>query len=353
MANQGIRTMPQRSPLIGSDDELDRVMSTPSSATVKLMRELEGDLIILGVGGKMGPTLARLARRAIDEARVKKRVIGVSRFSDSGVRERLEEHGVQTIACDLLDPDAVYGLPDAPNVISMAGMKFGSTGNMPTTWAINAYLPSLVCRKFSRSRIVIFSTGNVYPFTAADEGGASEDAPVSPVGEYGMACLGRERIYEYFCREHHIPMAILRLCYAIDLRYGVLLDLAQRVEARQPIDLTMGYVNIIWQGDANDWALRSLAHCESPPLIWNMTGKEVLSVRGLAMRLGERLGITPRFRGKEGSTALLGDARRMHNALGSPAIDVEQMLNWTAHWMKIGGATLGKPTHFESRGGPF
>ena len=317
------------------------------------MTALEGDILILGVGGKMGPTLAKQAKHAIALARIPKRVIGVSRFSTPGVREDLHEAGIETIAVDLLSEDGLQNLPNVQNVILMAGRKFGSTDNESLTWAMNSYMPGRLADKYKNSRLVIFSTGNVYPLTPVSHGGATECLPPAPTGEYAQSCLSRERICTYFSSQFGTPMAILRLNYAIDLRYGILLDIAEKVYTEQPIPLEMGNVNVIWQRDANAVALRAFAHCQSPPLILNVTGPETVSVRYLAGRFGALFNKPPRFEGEEAETALLSNASRCHQLFGYPRVSLEQMIEWTAEWVRIDGTTLRKPTHFEVRDGKF
>ncbi|MCG3158614.1 MAG: hypothetical protein DKINENOH_05258 [bacterium] len=333
--------------------ELEDVMTTPSAALLAALRELPGDLLILGASGKMGPSLARLAQRASDQAGVRKRVIGVARFSNAAARTALEQAGIETLSCDLLDPQAIQQLPEIENVMYMIGMKFGTTGREAETWAVNAYIPAVVAQKFKRSRIVLFSTGNVYPLTPVKFGGSSEGDATGPLGEYAQSALARERIFEYFCRQNGTPGVILRLNYAIDLRYGVLLDVAQRVFSGQTIDLSMGHANVIWQGDANAAALRCFAHAQTPPLVLNLTGPETVSIRRLAERFGELLGRTPVFVNEESETALLSDAGRLFDLFGYPTISLEQMIAWVAQWVKNAGPTLNKPTHFETRTGRF
>jgi nucleoside-diphosphate-sugar epimerase len=332
---------------------LEELLSEPSPAAIDAMRRLDGDLVVLGVAGKMGPTLARMARRALDSAGVSSRVIGVSRFASAGQQAALEQHGVETIRCDLLDEDALARLPDAPNVIFMAGRKFGSTGDESLTWAMNAHLPALVCRRYRTSRIVAFSTGNVYGFSPSGRGGSREEDPPDPVGEYAMSCLGRERLFEYFSRAHGTPVAILRLNYAVELRYGVLVDLARRVFRREPIDVTMGYFNAIWQGDANAMALVALTHTSTPPLIVNVAGVEELSVRATCVELARLLNTDVSFTGRETADALLSNGSRGWTLLGTPRVDAARLIVWTAEWVQRGGDSLDKPTHFESRTGRF
>src|SRR5271169_1128388 len=339
--------------MISSEQQLEDLLSEPSPADARAMEVMEGDLIILGVAGKMGPSLARRARRACDLGGVKKRIIGVARFSEPAVREGLEAAGIQTLSADLLAPGALASLPDAPNVLHMAARKFGSTGAEHLTWAMNTLLPALVAERYPGARIVAFSTGNVYPLVLAAEGGATEDLCPAPVGEYAQSALGRERIFEFFSRRNQTPMVMLRLNYAIDLRYGVLLDIGQKVFERRPVDVTMGHVNMIWQGDANSIALRSFKLCQSPPGVLNVTGTEIVPVRWIAQQFGNRFGIEPVLQGTEADTALLSNAARCHRLFGRPAVKVDQMIEWVAEWIRMGGATHAKPTHFETRDGRF
>jgi nucleoside-diphosphate-sugar epimerase len=339
--------------IITTEQQLEDLLSQPCDADARAMAALEGDLLILGVSGKMGPSLARRARRACELAGVKKRIIGVSRFSSPAAREFLEASGVETIAADLLDADALAALPDVQNVIFMTGRKFGSTGSEHLTWAMNAFQPGMAAERFRQSRIVAFSSGNVYPLTPVLQGGATESTPPAPVGEYAQSALGRERMLEYFSSRHSTLMTILRLNYAIDLRYGVLLDVGQKVFERRTVDLRMGHANVIWQGDANSVCLRSFELCQSPPAILNVTGPEIVSIRWLARRFAERFGIEPVFAGEESDTALLNNAARCHRLFGYPTVTIEQMIEWVADWIGLGGATLNKPTHFETRDGRF
>ncbi len=338
---------------ITTDAELEEVLSRPSDADAAAIAKIEGDLLILGVGGKMGPSLARRAWRAAEKAGVRKRIIAVARFSDKSLRENLNANGIETISSDLLGPGALAKLPDIPNVIFMAARKFGTTGAEDLTWAMNTFLPGLVAERYRDARIVAFSTGNVYPLRLAKEGGAVESTPVAPASEYAQSALGRERMFEYGSRQWHTPVAILRLNYAIDLRYGVLLDIGTAVFERRPVDLRMALVNVIWQGDANSVCLRSFAHCQSPPLILNLTGPETLKVRSIAEEFGRRFGVQPTFSSEEMPTALLSNADKCHQLFGSPSISVPEMLDWTAAWISAGGSRLNKPTHFQVRDGKF
>lgn len=333
--------------------ELEERLSRPCDADVAAMAGLDGDLLILGAGGKMGPSLARRARRAADQAGSGKRVVAVARFSEASLFSQLSAEGIETIACDLLEPGGLAKLPDIPNVIFMAARKFGTTGAEHLTWAMNTYLPGLVAEWYRRSRIVAFSTGNVYPLRSLSEGGATESTPVGPVGEYAQSALGRERMFEYGSQRWGTLVAILRLNYAIDLRYGVLLEIGQAVFERRPVDLRMPRVNVIWQGDANSWCLRSFAHCQSPPFVLNITGPETLSVREVAMEFSGYFGIEPEFIGEPGPTALLNNAARALSLYGEPAVGPAEMIEWTAHWIQQGGAVLNKPTHFQARDGNF
>ncbi|KRE69494.1 NAD-dependent epimerase/dehydratase family protein [Paenibacillus sp. Soil750] len=334
-------------------EDLDKVMSTPSPALIQFMQELEGDIMLLGVGGKMGPSLARLAMNAIRAAGVDKKVYGVSRFSESGLQEELHSFGVETIACDLLNDEALQALPDVPNVIYMAGTKFGTTGKEHFTWVMNAYLPGRVAEKYSKSRIVVFSTGNVYPFTPVAYGGAHEAISPAPIGEYGQSCLGRERMFEHYSHKNGTPVLIYRLNYAIDLRYGVLLEIAKSLKEGRAIDLSMGHFNCIWQGDANEIAIRSLLATQSPANFLNVTGPETVSVKYAAQQLGQRLGIEPIFKGQESETALLSNAAKSMQLFGYPRVSLLQMLDWVAEWIEHGGSMINKPTHFQEREGKF
>jgi nucleoside-diphosphate-sugar epimerase len=336
-----------------TEADLEELLSRPSEADKQAMSDLDGDLLVLGVAGKMGPSLAIRARRAADEAGVKMRVIGVSRFSSEDNRRLLEKHGVETISADLLDEDALSRLPDAPNVLSMASRKFGSTGDEALTWAMNAYLPARIAGRFKQSRIVTFSSGNVYALSPVAEGGSTEQSPLEPVGEYAMSAVARERLLEHASKTNRTPVAILRLNYAVEMRYGVLLDIGTRVFERQPINLEMGNANVIWQGDANSIALRSFAHAAVPPFVLNLTGPETLSVRWIAQRFGKLMGVEPQFEGEEGRTALLNNASRCFRLFGYPTVSVDELIEWTAQWVGRGGRTLNKPTHFEARDGRF
>ncbi|WP_181346955.1 NAD(P)-dependent oxidoreductase [Thalassobacillus sp. CUG 92003] len=333
--------------------ELENFMTRPSNELKRDLAKLDGDIMVLGVGGKMGPTLMRMIKRALDEIGSDKRVIGVSRFSKGNLEKELQGYGMETIAADLLDDQALHSLPEVKNVIYMAGNKFGTVGNEHFTWAMNTYLPGRVAEKFKDSRIVSFSTGNVYPLTRISSSNCSEDTPVNPVGEYAQSCLGRERIFTYFSHKNNTPMLMFRLNYAIDLRYGVLLELAKQVNEGEAIDLTMGNVNVIWQGDANEYAVRSLLHCDSPPEILNITGPETLSVRWVAEEFAKRFNKKALFINEEDSKALLSNASKAHRFFGYPKVSVQEMINMIAVWVQSEGLTFNKPTHFQEREGAF
>ncbi|HET6883220.1 MAG TPA: NAD(P)-dependent oxidoreductase [Pirellulales bacterium] len=332
--------------------QLDELLSRPTRRVIDTLARLPGGVIVLGVSGKMGKSLARMVRRAGEMSGAPRRVIGVARFAEGG-EDRLQKHGIETVRCDLLDEKQVRGLPDAENVIFMAGRKFGSTGDEPTTWAMNAWLPAIVCRRYRQSRMVVFSTGNVYGLVPADGGGSRETHAPQPVGEYAMSCLARERLFGYFSDQCAIPIATVRLNYACDLRYGVLVDLAHQILRGEPVDLGMGYFNTIWQRDANAQALMALAHAATPPWTVNVTGTERLSVKQVSERLAELLDAPVRFVGEEAPTALLSDSSLAVEQFGAPSMPAEQLIDWVAHWIRRGGRTLGKPTHFESRTGKY
>jgi nucleoside-diphosphate-sugar epimerase len=347
-----------REPLVWPDavrdeDELEELLSRPSAADAELFAALPGDVVVLGAGGKMGPSLVRRVKRAADAAGVPRRVTAVSRFSSAAVAESLREDGVAVVSCDLLDPAAVDALPDAPNVLFLAGMKFGATADPGLTWALNTVVPALVARRYRESRTVVFSTGNVYPLVDPDSGGCTEADATGPVGEYAQSCLGRERIFEHYSREHGTPCLLFRLFYAVDLRYGTLVDVARRVHEDEPVDLDVPCVNAVWQGDALSYAIRSLALCDSPPRPLNVTGEHVIPVRGAAAHFGRLFGKEPHFSGEEGPLALLGDARECHRLLGAPEISTDRLVAWVADWVARGGRSLGKPTGFEKSDGRF
>jgi nucleoside-diphosphate-sugar epimerase len=337
--------------------QLEEALSQPSQADIDFMNRLRGDVMVLGAGGKMGPSLAKLARRATVEAGVSREVFAVSRFSSQPARDDLEAAGVRTLSCDLMKPGALAALPDCANVLYLAGRKFGSSGRPDLTWATNAVLPAWVAQRFKGSRIVAFSTGNIYPFRPVlDSGntrGSLETDDPGPVGEYAQSCLARERVFEYFSRENGTPCVLFRLNYAVDLRYGVLADIARKVRANLAVDLTVPTFNVIWQRDANSYALRALELCASPPRVLNVTGAESLFVRDVAEYFGARFGQSCRFSSTEGQAALLSDASLCFTLLGPPTVTSEMLLELQSNWIAIGGATIDKPTHFEVSDGRF
>lgn len=335
-----------------NEAQLEDALSEPTPQLIETLARHPGDIVLLGAAGKMGPSLARMARRASGASGTNRRIIAVSRFS-SGGEGAFTAHGVETIRCDLLNESEAAALPDAPNVVYMPGRKFGSTGDESTTWAINCYLPSIVCKKYAKSRIVAFSTGNVYPFTPPATGGPTEDTPLAPVGEYGMSAMGRERMFGYFSRTLRVPVAIIRLNYAVDLRYGVLVDIARKVRGGEPVDLAMGYFNTIWQSDANAMTLRAFDHCEVPPRAFNVTGPSVVSVRTVCEQFGKRFGVRPQFTGTESETALISNSAHGIATLGPLRVSLDELVAWVADWLLRGGRLPAKPTHFEARDGKF
>ncbi len=325
----------------------------PTEALVNDIKKISGDIAILGVGGKMGPDMARLAIAAIQQAGIDKKVYGVARFSEAGLQQELEEAGVITIKANLLDDTAWAHMPDVPNILYLAGTKFGTKGNESFTWAMNTHLPSKVAEYYKHSNIVVFSTGNVYPLSSVNGGGSSEKDSPAPVGEYAQSCLGRERIFEYFSNTNSTPTLIFRLNYANDVKYGVLHEIAKAVLNDKPVDLTMGNVNVIWQRDANEYALRSLLHCTAPPKMLNVTGPENLSVQKLATWFGEYFKKKPLFTGVEADTALLSNATECFDLFGYPATPLKKMMIIIADWLLEGRQTIHKPTHFQERHGNY
>ena len=325
----------------------------PSPALLSDIATLDGDIMILGVGGKMGPALAKLTRRALNLVGSERKVIGASRFSEPGLVEELNQLGIETHVVDLLNEDQLDSLPAAKNVLYLAGTKFGTTGKESFTWAMNAYLPGRVAEKYRDSNIVVFSTGNVYPLTPVDAGGATEKLLPEPLGEYAQSCLGRERVFQYFSTKNNTPVFIYRLNYANDVSYGVLLEIAKAVKERKPIDLRMGYVNVIWQGDANEIAIRALNHCSVPAKMVNVTGSETVSIKWLGGQFGNIFGQEPVFINTEESTALLSNAGVSNDLFGYPKVLLNQMIELIAEWVNQGGKTINKPTHFQERQGKF
>ena len=339
-------TLPDR---IADVAALEELLCRPTQVLIDELKSVDGDIMILGVGGKMGPTVAGLAKNAAPE----RRVVGVARFSEPGLKEQLQARGIETIACDLMNEDELTRLPKIENVIFMAGRKFGAEGDLALTWAMNSHVPALVAQAFPQSRIIAFSTGCVYPFVPVSGGGASEDMPPDPPGEYAQSCVGRERMFEYFSKKLETPGKLYRLNYAIDMRYGVLHDIARKIVERQPVDVTMGHVNLIWQGDAAAQALRCLPRSTVPTSPINVSGHEILSVRSLAQKIAARLGMEPIITGTENATAWITDTSEALRLFGEPLVDLEHMIVWTADWVARDQPSLGKPTKFEVRDGRY
>lgn len=336
-----------------NESALEEALSRPTPELIATMKSLKGDIILLGVAGKMGVSMAIMAKRASEEAGVDRRIIGVSRFSSASSKTYLESQGVETLAGDLLDLQFVQSLPEVDNVVYLAGFKFGTEGNQPTTWAMNSYLPGLIADRFKNARIVALSTGCVYPLVPINSGGSKETELPLPIGEYAQSCLGRERLFEYGSQQHGTKVALIRLNYAVEMRYGVLVDIAQKVYAEETIDLAMGHVNVIWQGDANNLILRCLEHCESPANPINISGEETVAVADIATRFGELMNRTPKFSGTEANSALLSNVSKSKELLGPPSMPLDQVLQWTAQWIMEDKPLLGKATHFEVRDGKY
>ena len=338
---------------IEDTEQLEEMLSRPTHEVVETMRRLEGDLMILGVGGKTGPSLASMARKATDAAGVPRRIIGVSRFSNPPLRGQLEAAGIETIPCDLLDHRQLESLPEVPNIIFSAARKFGSTGNEAMTWAMNVYLPGMVAERYASSRLVVYSSGNIYPLVSVESNGSKETDDVGPVGEYAMSVLGRERLFTHFSQIHGTPVALVRLYYANEMRYGTLRDVGEKVLNAEPVDVTMGYFNAIWQGDSNAMTLRCFDRLSSPPFVVNVAGAEKISVRSAAERFGQLFSKPVRFVGKEAPDALFSDSRYGHEQLGRPRVSEDKIIQWAADWLQRNGESLSKPTHFQTRDGKF
>jgi dTDP-4-dehydrorhamnose reductase len=334
-------------------EDLEERLSRPTKGVLETLRSVPGEILVLGAGGKMGPTLTRMASRALESIGQGSRVLAVSRFSNPTAADQLLQHGVQPISCDLTKRDQVNRLPDAPNVIFMAGQKFGTSDQPELTWITNTLVPAIVAERYSTSRIVVFSTGCVYPLAPVDGPGSREDDVLGPPGEYANSCVGRERIFAHFSTQNGTPMLMFRLNYAVELRYGVLLDVALKVARGIPVDVTVGWANVIWQGDANARAIQCLAHVAAPPRVLNATGGEKISVRTLAARFGELFRREPIVIGTEAPTAWLSDPSRSLELFGPLTMTLDEMIDAVADWVKHGGVTLGKPTHFEVRDGQF
>lgn len=336
--------------MFGTDERsLDDALSEPTDATKEVLSGLMGDVVVLGAGGKMGPTLAMMLKKASKN----RRIYAISRFSDKSVKAKIEDAGIDAITADLLEESVYAELPDAENVFYLVGMKFGSTANQPLTWALNSFVPTLVARRYKNSRIVALSTGNVYPLVSIDSSGASEKTQPSPIGEYAQSCLGRERMFEHFSMVYGTPVSLIRLNYANEPRYGIIVDLTMKILSDEPIDLTMGAVNLIWQRDANDYIIRSASISQSPPTILNVTGPGAVSVRELADQIGKVLGKAPNFVSREAQTALLSDASLCFSFFGYPPTTLDEMIGHIVQWVKSGQRVLNKPTKYDARDGRF
>ncbi len=336
-----------------TEEKLDQLLTTPSDALVEDIKKIKGDIMVLGAGGKMGPTLCVLAKNAIQKAGIEKRVIAVSRFTDPIATELLHKQGVETISCDLLDVEKLRELPEVENIIYMAGKKFGTDGNEWQTWAMNATLPAFVVEKFKKSNMVVFSSGNIYPIVPLSSGGCSETDKIGPIGEYTMSCLARERAFEYAANHYGANVFIYRLNFAVDLRYGVLYDMAEKIMSGTPIDITTPVLNCIWQGSANEIAIRGLLHASAPAKIMNVTGPETVSIKKAATMLAGYLGKEAIFEGEPGNDAYLNDASEAMEIFGYPSVSIRTLIRWQAEWILDGGRSLGKPTHFEERKGSY
>ena len=339
---------------IASENELEDFLSTPSEALIEDLSAVDGDIMILGAGGKMGPSMAKLAMRAVREGGLKKKVYAVNRsFREEHLRKQMEELGIQIVKCDFLEDGALEKLPECQNIIFLAGMKFGSSEAQAQLWALNCLMPGLVARRFRSSRIVELSSGNIYGLNNLLHGGPVDGDDLKPFGDYAMSVLGRDRMFEYAAETYKTPVCLLRLFYALDLRYGIIVDVAQKILSGTPIDVTMGNLTCIWQGDANSQTLRALKLCSAPakPLI--VTGPETVSIRWMAKRLSEELGKEAILTGIESTDIIMGNSAQATRLFGYPTVPLDQVIIWVAHWLKNGGPTLGKPTKFQVRDGKF
>lgn len=338
---------------IANEEQLEELLSRPGNELTGMFSQLDGDIIFLGINGKIGPTMAVMAKRACEKAGVKRRIIGVDRPMSDEQKNYFQKAGIEILTGDMLDTNFINSLPEVKNVIFLAGMKFGSVDNLSLTWAINSYLPALVAEHFKKSRIVAFSTGCVYPLVPIKSGGSKETDMPDAVGEYAQSCLGRERMFEYGSNRFKTDVALIRLNYSVEMRYGVLVDIAQKVKSNQPVDITMGYFNVIWQGDVNDFVLRSLKYASSPARILNITGSDTLSTKVVALKFGELFNVKPTLTGKEAETALLSNSTEAYNLFGKPKMPIEKVIEWIGAWMNADKKLLGKPTHFEVRDGKY
>ncbi len=343
-------TYPQR---IENEAMLDDILSIPDQKLIDFMKRIDGDIAILGIGGKMGPTLGRLAVNAIRAAGVKKEVYGVSRFSNAEARQHLESWGVKTISCDLMNREAVAKLPDFKNIVYMAGRKFGTDGAEDLTWAMNVLVPGIIGERFCNSRITAFSTGCVYPLVGVNTCGCTEEVKPLPVGEYSQSSLGRERVFGYCSRTFGTKVLLFRLNYAIDLRYGVLHDIGRQVWNEEPVTNTVGHFNVIWQGDANRIALLSLEQAASPAVPLNVTGPETISIEYIAERFAQIMGKKVTYSGVSADLCYLNNPAKSIQLFGYPRVSLATMIDWQADWLMRGGRSLGKPTHFEVNNGKF
>ncbi len=333
--------------------KLEEKYAVPSRELLEDVKQIEGDIMLLGIAGKMGVSMGKLLVDALRAVGKDNKVYGVSRFSDPKAKAQVEESGVIAISCDLLNDAQLFNLPEVPNVIYLAGHKFGTVGNEDFTWAMNTYLPGRVSEKFKNSKIVAFSSGNILPFVKLNQGGVDESGTPEPIGEYAQSCLGRERIFQYFSKKNQTPVLIYRLNYAVDFRYGVIMEIGKSVLQGKPIDLRTENVNVIWQGDANEIAIRSLLHCESPAKILNVTGPETLSTKWVAEEFAKLLGKPATYAYEAEGTALLNNASECHRIFGYPKVTIREIIELTAQWLQEGGEEFGKPTHFQERGGQF
>lgn len=338
---------------ISDEGQLEELLSRPGKELVELFSRIDGDIMFLGITGKIGPSLALMAKRACEKAGVKKRITGVSRHINEGQQQYFKNAGIEIINGDLLDVSFIGSLPTFKNIFFLAGIKFGSNENLSLTWAINSYTPGLVADHFRSSRIVAFSTGCVYSLVPVNSGGSVETEMPVAIGEYAQSCLGRERMFEYGSMKYDTEVALIRLNYSVEMRYGVLVDIAQKVRNNLPVDLTMGYFNVIWQGDMNDFVLRALGHVTRPADIINITGPEILSVREVALKFGKLFNIKPRFVNKEAGNALLSNAGKAFKLFGKPKVPINKVISWIAEWLNEDNKLLGKPTHFEVRDGKY
>lgn len=333
--------------------ELDELISTPTDAVIEAVGQCDGRFAVLGAGGKMGFHVSLMLRRALEKLNRREPVVTVSRFGSVETRQQFANAGFETVCADLSSADEISELPEYENVFYLAGVKFGTSGNPELLTRMNVLMPQLVARHFQRSRIVALSTGCVYSFTTPESGGSTEDSPTDPPGEYAQSCKGREAAFRDASEQFGTRSCLIRLNYSIDLRYGVLVDIAQKVRAGLPVDVSTGYANVIWQGDATAHIIQTLPYAAAPPFVLNVTGPETLSVRDIAHMFAERFGCGPTIEGEEQSTAWLSNASKSHSLFGRPRVGIEQMTSWIADWLEQGGETLNKPTHFEVRDGDY